>query len=658
MKRIPMLLIGLICAFASWAQSYSESYNIVSDAYNNKIENIKVIRNINGGTVIIPIFDESCPEELKAPFRYACKIVEEYIPSSLPIKVKVSVDEIPAQFGKSISRVQANIKDGFGDPYIHEKSVTTSQIKGIIYGEMGTNANNTFRPYVPDVAFLADMIDIDITYNLQYLSELSFSIDTNPQDKYDYVSVVIRDLLKGLGLSSSFRYSSQTKGLDNPKRPLTDFEIAINKALGENNSPVVKLANATKGHIGIPYNTPKKLQLYAPTTWKNLISLNYFIPQTDSDVSNILSSDFCKGMVYRSLSDNYQGIIFNNLLGWIPNKASGSDAFDYNSYGSTSMLMPYDGSMSIPFDTASSNDYRNNDSEESIPVSTSFSDLDNESSELTKFFNAFHPFFTGEEEFYGTTGTSISILKKDGTWDLMELKSSSPNFSYKMSDWTFHFDESEYARTIDGYLRGRITYMRKGYYGNVYDSKYFVLDYLPQKVVLSHKLISNTRASVSDDLNAAPPQYPVRIYFSNTEGIERIVLERLKEGARIPNKITITDIKKGYYETTIDINTTFTAVSYNKNGAARGLPLNVVLPSSSSYNIQARIDNNSIKIESSSTERTTFAYDIRSLDADTHKTCPKGFTEEGIDISSLVKGNYVLVISDDYSSKSMKFRKQ
>lgn len=29
--------------------------------------------------------------------------------------------------------------------------------------------------------------------------------------------------------------------------------------------------------------------------------------------------------------------------------------------------------------------------------------------------------------------------------------------TFNMSDWTFHFDEDQYARTIDGYLRARIT---------------------------------------------------------------------------------------------------------------------------------------------------------------------------------------------------------
>lgn len=65
----------------------------------------------------------------------------------------------------------------------------------------------------------------------------------------------------------------------------------------------------------------------------------------------------------------------------------------------------------------------------------------------------------------------------------------------------------------------------------------------------------------------------IRLSFSDTERVDRIVLERLREGARVPSKIEITDVKKGYYDTTIDRNTTFTSVAYNDYGHTRGEPL-------------------------------------------------------------------------------------
>lgn len=656
-------MLCLACIIPFWAQSNPESYNIVSDNYSNKIENVKVVRNINGGTVIIPEFDETCPEELKAPFMYACKIVEEYMPPSLPIKIKVSVGELTAQYGKSISKVQPNLKDDFG--YSPNKSVTTSQIKGVIVGEMGTNANNTFRPYVPNVSFLTDLVDIEITYNELFIPEISFSLEANPNDKYDFISVVLRDILKGLGLSSSFRYSEITKEFTEPRRPLTDFEIKINEALGENNSTPIKLINATKGKLEIPKNRVKKLQLYAPQTWQNQISLNYFIPQEGCDVSNILMPEFCKGMVCRSLSDDYSQLIFRELLGWIPDEISGvsGEGSEYSSNGTTSSLMPYNGSISFTFSPLSANSYSNaKDFNEQPIISTNAFIEENESSELRKYFNSFHPFFLGDTEVCPEIGTSISILKKDGTWDLMELKGGGPRNIYNMADWAFHYDESEYARTIDGYLRGRITYKSKdSYYGTTkYQSIYFVLDYIPQKVNLSCKLLENTIATSNDQINLVPTQVPVRIFFSNTEGIEKIVLERLKEGSRIPNRITITNLKDGYYDTTIEKATTFTAVAYNKNGSSRGLPITVVPnPTSPSNDIVIKVDNNRIQLKLYDQENSTFTYQIRNLTFSTTPTIINGSTDRFIDISHLENGDYIVSATSVFSKASgtLKFRK-
>lgn len=70
---ISLIVIGVIAK----SENYIESFNVISDDYVNDIQDAQIIRLINGGTIIIPTFDESCPEEMKAPFSYACKIVEE-----------------------------------------------------------------------------------------------------------------------------------------------------------------------------------------------------------------------------------------------------------------------------------------------------------------------------------------------------------------------------------------------------------------------------------------------------------------------------------------------------------------------------------------------------------------------------------------------------
>lgn len=77
----------------------------------------------------------------------------------------------------------------------------------------------------------------------------------------------------------------------------------------------------------------------------------------------------------------------------------------------------------------------------------------------------------------------------------------------------------------------------------------------------------------------------IRLYFSDLEGIDRLVLERLRDGLRLPSKIEIGDLKKGYFDTSIDMNTTFTAVAYNENGSTRGTPLYVPMKSTAGVEV-------------------------------------------------------------------------
>lgn len=86
MRYIVALATVLLSVFHASGETYIESFNNVSEDSIGHVHDIELIRNINGGTVIIPEFDSSCPEEMKGPFMYACKIVEEYMPPCLPLK--------------------------------------------------------------------------------------------------------------------------------------------------------------------------------------------------------------------------------------------------------------------------------------------------------------------------------------------------------------------------------------------------------------------------------------------------------------------------------------------------------------------------------------------------------------------------------------------
>lgn len=646
MKHVITFVILTVSVFLVFAEEYTETFNVLSDDFEESVQDTQIIRNINGGTVIIPIFDDSCPKQLIPSFSYACKIVEEYLPPCLPLSVRVSVGRINNTSG-AISKVLSRSKENFGaSPYYN--NVQMSVIKGVVMGEMDYNSTVTYLDYIDNVTFFSSAPDIEITYNSRRLDELSFSLDATPHDNYDFVSVAIRDLLIGLGLSSSFRLNPETGGLDNPSQEFTPFEYCIDKALGYFDNSDERLAVATSGELKV-----QNFSLYAPTKWQNGISLNYFIPQEDCCISNILSYNFCKGMVTRSLSDDYASSIFNNLLGWKYNFLTASSTPISSIAGSTALYIPYNGTISFADTKFGINRTVENNTFSNTKVLINTIGDDPDTVSLLDYLQSFHPYFGRSSSNYGT---SISILKKDGTWDrVFYIPAIVPDMIYDMSNWIFNFEEEEYARTIDGYLRARIIESTNEYGTRLkYKTTYFVVGYLPQKVNLTYdyNLASATR---STDVTANS----IRLFFSNTEGIDRIVVERLRQGARVPSKFEIPNIKQGYYDVTIDKETTFTAVAYNENGSSRSIPI-TVSPNVDNQTLDFKLSDESIIIETEELDEAEYNYSISTLSINKPQTIFGGLTKNrSIDITNLDEGVYVLSIEDvnNRMIRTFKFKK-
>lgn len=662
MKRIIMLIAVMTGAIYLNAQNNVETYNIISDSYKNALQDTVLIRNINGGTVIIPVFDSSCPEEMKAPFSFACKIVEEYMPPCMPIKVGVSCGSVNSQ-QNVISRVAFQCRENFGRNADY-RNAPLSMIKGVILAENGLGSGKSYLDSVPNVEFLTQYNDIEITYDERKLEELSFTLNNNPGECYDFVSVAIRDILIGLGMTHNYTCSGETNGLINPEREMIPFELYIDRMLGYEGNDAGRLENAMQGEMVLYDKSRESLRLYAPNPWQNGVSLNYFIPQDDSDVSNILSYGFCKGMVTRSLNDGYANFIFLDLLGWRPGCAGSSDLLSVSAAGSTCIKMPYKGSISFCDSIYSKYGitYRVSDAQSSRSDMRPERSME-EDAQLMQYVDSFHPFLPdGNSETNG--GVSVAILKKDGTWDSVYYVGeyhAGMSLDLNMSDCEFHFDDDEYARTIDGYLRGRIT-TKKMLADDAaeYHSTFFVIDYLPQKVKLTCKLTdtsANTAATAQEPM--AITYYPVRIYFSDFEGADRIVLERRRKGFRVPSKIEVTDFKKGYFDLTIDRETTFTAIAYNANGSSRSVPVTVTPGTDSGMASATQISISGNEIRFYGLDGTgPYRYIVTRIDGVNMLNSMSDGCDGYIDISTLPDGLYILTVTDaSGNTETFKFKK-
>lgn len=660
MKRIFLFIAIIINIISLKAQNNIETYNIISDSYKSLIQDTVLIRNINGGTIITPIFDDSCPEEMKTPFIFACKIVEEYMPPCLPIKVRISCGRVNSS-QNAISKVTFQSRENFGRNARYSNA-PLSMIKGVILDEKNHNSSKSYLDSVPNIEFLTKYNDIEITYNERKLEELSFSLENDPGEKYDFVSLAIRDLLIGLGISHKYTYNYVNKELMNPSQEMIPFEYYINEMLGNSGNGAARLEAATRGELELKRYNNGRLKLYAPTTWQNGVSLNYFIPQDDSDISNILSYDFCKGMVTRSLNDNYSGFIFRYLLGWDGDYTNSSGSSSVSSGGSTSNKMSYNGSISLG-DSSFSNYGIEYPSSAKSNAAKSFRRERGieEESRLLQYVDSFRPFFpydnTNQE-----SGITLSILKKDGTWDqvyFLEVYLEGMELEIKMSDCEFHCDTDEYARSIDGYLRARLT-TKDAYDGRI-SANFFVIDYLPQKVKLTCRLMDESQAASANQVDPlAVTYYPVRIYFSDIEGVDRLVLERLRSGIRVPSKIEVKDFKQGYHDLTIDRETTFTAVAYNANGSSRSIPVTVapITTATAVSAMQFSLSDSEIKIERPDNGNVPYSYTITPINVTSTSDAITGESNSNIDTSNLADGIYVLSVTDSMGNTgTFKFRK-
>lgn len=121
MVRLIILILSTLFCVCVKAQNNIESFNIISDENVESIKDVQIIRPINGGTVIVPSFENTCPEEMKSPFAYACKIVEEYMPPCLPLRVNVKCGRVNSSAGVAISKVVTRSKENFGDNMSYRK---------------------------------------------------------------------------------------------------------------------------------------------------------------------------------------------------------------------------------------------------------------------------------------------------------------------------------------------------------------------------------------------------------------------------------------------------------------------------------------------------------------------------------------------------------
>lgn len=671
MKKLSFLLLFLILSIASWGQTSTESDSYALDQFIEKCTDVPVLRQINGGTVFKITYE---PEELwdnsmRGAFEYACKIWEEQLPNSLPINICAKIGNIRGTDNmKLLSRVQSTTYD-----INNYETVLSSRMKYVLLAEYNSGFNATYRNTVTDVDFF-NKPDVVITYNKSMLNDFSYSLDNTPTNKYDFVTVVLRDIARGLGFSFNMTANSQKKILEDTNRPLTYYEDIVRQAIGGNNLSEA-YTNATQGSLTLSVNHYKNtLHLYAPTTWQNGMSLNYLIPEQSRNFTELLSYNFGKGSVIRNIVDSYNNI-FYDFQGWQTyNLVTGPSSTSVSSDGSSNNIITYKGDIILEDNTLIQNNISKKKNIVQWTPSKYQKKANSNAFDLQSYLFPYNYMYPDKS---GTAGSwLISLLKKDGTWDSVYSQYSGPYnipLKTKMDDWNISPNFEQYQRTCDGYIRCRITWYKE-VYDNLYhrpyyiiQNHYYVLDYLPQKVEMRYlapiqtfftlaKPTINNGSVLNNDYTQ-----DITISIKNLEGVNRIVVEQLEEGNDLPIKYEVKDFKKGYFIANVDkeLQTKFVVYSYNNNGSSKSDTLIVqpLVP----YDFTVNFSNENILINSNLQKKLIpINYNIYSVSPFSLINVKRGVLNHHnstIKISDLNNGSYILDINSGNKRKSVKFVK-
>ena len=591
MKKL-LLICFLGYALCGFSQTTTKTtYSYVLDEYRGSCLDVPTKRKIGGGTKFIVTYEGDWTNDMKGAFEYACKIWEEQIPTAFPIRITARIGYI-FSIGNPMSMVSPEGEKG---EYDYDFALKT-RIKGVYMAEM-------FGPQFLESQFAnkewMERADGTITYNENRMDEFSYSLYPQSTDKYDFVTFVLRDLAKLLGFSWTNQGSSTSQTLDFQGERLTPFEQIIAESIGTTDI-YEAYKNATKGSLDINISYNSKLKLYAPDPWVKGLSLNYFIPDPNHKLTEILSYEIGRGSVVRDISDNYSDF-FRYGLGWRPFTAVGGGGGGTSELpSSTDEIFPYQGEIRISslgkMQTVNSQDI----DETYMPCVALNSDNDRSEALnfLFKYCEPYHPNLRSNGTI-GGIGWTFSLMKKDGTWDVLsELKGDPTMYPIWVDVADLDFSNVDnYARTYDGYLKTRISAFE---YVNYFDrvilsgrTRYYVLDFLPQKPKMQFVKVMPTTFGFVDEYART-----IKIAINDLEGTNKIIVEQLDEGETYPQKYEVKDFKKGYFTAIVDkeFSSQFTIVAYNDNGNVKSKTLTIEPLEPANLQTELSLENNCIRI--------------------------------------------------------------
>lgn len=547
MKKLLLLFMLLGLVNHSYAQEDGfETISLGADFFRRENLPKPVVREVIGGTVIQVQYEGDEWEknlDRKNAFEYACRILEEQLKTAIPIKVKVKFGKLRGQNVIAKTIAYTDSCQLFMD--IPRMMLTTRSAMKWIFGDRGTfysNDNITIDFF--------DFPDGQITFSNEDI--FSYSMDCVEDDKYDFVTVALRELCKVMGFFFNVPADNENKVLDIAQDKLLLYD---RYALAEKYNPVEAYNYATSGNVKIYLMDNHSLSiynLYSPSVFENGRSLSYFAIDEANNETKLMQADLPRGTSIRYVGKWLRPFLVK--MGWRTDIAigpGGGGSLNVNST-STDKVKKYNEVCSF------------SGPQNRLCYNTNGAKPLNEEllSDIDRYINQFSS-YPREENGHILYGWVVSVLRKDGTWDIIPSTTSWENNEVSFMPSSIDpANADHYARSSDGYLRCRVNHTSFSP-GGYTIARYFLLDYLPQKPEMAFSKVMPQTRSAGDEYYA-----DVKIAFKNVEGTESILVEQLEEGSPVPFTYYVENVKDGYFIASVDkeYKTTFKLRAMNKNG--------------------------------------------------------------------------------------------
>lgn len=533
-KGYVLFITVCLCVIDLYAQDYEftlESHYSTTSIQNHQMkarfgERLKRIE----ATVIDVTYGDNWTEEKRNAMEYAVKLWEEKLQTAYP-KIKIKVEFFHPLNGALVKTKNVQWYNMCAEQvsYAAYSLVPAPMVKRYINDDMFLSEN--YYEYADEIIEKTDIV-------ISFTDEDVFYWGTDGKtdaDRYDFVTVALREIAKGLGICSNVSKRASSFWYENNKGECFAYDNFIGVSQFADQSAELA-AYVQKGQIDCGY---RGVTIYAPSQWVPGVSLNYFTENSSRDSTGLL----LKPYMGKQESCHYIGEKVTDLLddlGWrkpipvggpsssVETSVMNSNTIDYNtgySFASSVSRSQVDSIMGL----------------RQIPQPKI------ESRSLN------HP------NVVNNYGWRLDILQKDGTFittkEVIGVGESYQPFKVTPADVP---DSENWTRTADGLLRARI--YNKGFDG-IIKYTYAFLDYLPAqpKLGIKKRVASGVFANLS-----------LGYLLEGTSSAK--LIHESEDGVYIYD----VPVEKGSFTLTSvdeDIYNTFTLVAKNKNGEKVSLPV-------------------------------------------------------------------------------------